>query len=62
MRTEIADNPVGVVLYLLALVLGAALIFWGWRPSTKNGAALIVVGIILVAYAAFRFYTNFVQD
>jgi hypothetical protein len=28
MRTEIADNPVGLVLYLLALVVGAALIFW----------------------------------
>ncbi len=62
MRQTIADNPVGVVLYLLTLVVGATLIYWGWRPSTGNGAALIVVGIVLVAYAAFRFYTNFLQD
>jgi hypothetical protein len=62
MRTEFADNPVGVVLSLLAVIVGAALIVWGWNPSTGNGAALIVVGVVLVAYAAFRFYTNFLQD
>ena len=62
MRTEISDNPVSVILYLLAVAVGAALIFWGWRPSTGNGAALILVGVILVAYAAFRFYTNFLRD
>lgn len=62
MRTKIADNPLGVGLYLFALVVGAFLVYWGWRPSTGNGAALIVVGIVLVAYAGYRFYTNFVQE
>ena len=62
MRTKIADNPTGVALYLLALVIGAALIVWGWRPSTRNGAALIVIGVVLVAYAGYRFYTTFLQD
>jgi hypothetical protein len=58
MRLEIADNRVGVVLYLLALVVGAALIFWGWRPSTGNSAALL---LLLIVCAAFRFDTNFLR-
>ena len=62
MASTIAEEPVSVALYLLAVVIGAALIFWGWRPSTRNGAALIVIGVVLVAYAGYRFYTTFLQD
>ncbi|MFB6310102.1 MAG: hypothetical protein ABEH64_02855 [Salinirussus sp.] len=55
-------EPMEIALYVIGVLIGAALIFMGSQPSTRNGAALSIGGLVIVAYVAYSVYKNVIAD